>query len=994
MLFRCGPALAAAALLFACSDAPDPLAAKRQALRLTNPADDPAAALDDAEAAGRAAFFGSHHSDGVDHLVTRWRERDSNDVVHIRLDQVAAGVPVFGGQVILHVPLDGAMVTRTDSLVRHVRVDPRPAITEATALQTASEGLVVDRSQVDLQVLRHNGADHLTWRVQLWSLTGPAPTMPVVFVHAQTGHVVWEYENLQTARDRSTSDANNGTALPGTLARLEGDPAIGDGPIDDAHDFAGLTYDYYDTFQGRDSYDDDGAPLLSTAHFGSNYENAFWDGTQMVYGDGDTFFFPLSGALDVVAHELSHAVTGATAGLFYFDESGGLNEATSDIMAAVIEADADGGVVSNDTWAVGEDIVQSGGALRLMDNPPADGRSIDSYTDYFNGMDVHFSSGIANRAFVAWEADPALTIAQAGDIWYRGLLYYMTPTTTFTQARRGTEQAAIDLFGDGASQVTAVADGWELVDVPPGPLYAEFGTVTGLTATTGVVLTEVFTPDPIADAVRFTIEADNGDADLYIRRDAAPDIGAGLWDCASGSPDSYELCEDDPAGGTTYHVSIHAFSTFTNLTVRAWQHVPCNDNDGDGFTNCDGDCDDADDEVFPTADETCNGVDDNCDGSIDDSSSIDATVYFDDGDGDGFGDAGSPVAACAQPGGTSVNDTDCNDANAAVHPNAGEVCNGTDDDCDGAIDGPASLDAATWYRDGDGDGFGLAGTETLACDAPVDHVSDNTDCDDVRSDVNPDADEVCDPADVDEDCDGDAEEADALGMVPHYIDDDGDGFGDVAIDACQPSVGISDLPGDCDDTDDVVYPGAPESCDDPRDTNCDGSSGSDDLDADGFSACDECDDQRDDVFPGADEVCDGADNNCDGEIDNDPIDPGEWYVDADADGFGDVAVSDCEQPDGTAIDDGDCNDDDETVYPGAPEVAGDGIDQDCDGDDPEVEVEPTGGPGDPIPGNPSELNPDAPGGCGCTSASPASGAWMAGAFGLLLMRRRRSAPRA
>ena len=830
------------------------------------PAFDPASpvAHQDAEALVHHHLQNGERMLGVEDLVVRSTQIDSLGIAHTRLDQHLGGVPVFGAQAIVHVPSNGASISMTDGLNRDVQVDTRPRRTQDEALAIAKEafGGLVHRADADLQILRHEGRDHLTWRVQQFGLLDHEPQMPVHFVDAHDGSVVWSYDNLQTARHRETHDANSDWVLPGTLARSELDAPILDDEVDNAHDFAGLAYDYYDTFQGRDSWDAQGATITSVVHYGAAYNNAFWNGQHLVYGDGSAGTFdPLSNALDVVAHEFTHAVTGRSASLIYANESGGLNEATSDIMAAVIEGWNDGWVVNVDTWNVGEDVTQFATALRYMADPTSDGRSIDDYDDYTPGMGVHSSSGIANRAFVEWESDVDVSLEEAGAIWYRGLLYYMSPTTTFPEARLATEQAAIDLFGEGSIEHQSVSAGWDLVDVPAGKTYEVFQTVTVGAQVGGAQPQYVFSPHPEATAVRFTVEGTDGDADLYVRFGSAPTTS--LYDCRSHSADSYEICTFDPLQSGNYHAMIDVFSAFSGATIRAWQ--ACEDADGDGFSICAGDCD---------------------------------------------------------------------DTNADIHPDVPELCNDIDDNCDESTDGPDSIDATTWYADTDTDGFGDAASSTISCLPVEGFVEDATDCDDTRDDIHPEAPEVCDDLDTDEDCDGVGDEPDdAQGVNTYLRDRDADGFGDDAspVASCQQDEGLVDVGGDCADE-------VPE------------------------------------VNPAADEICDELDNDCNGQIDDNPVDGIIFYVDADRDGFGVEQVVACEAPPGTATQDGDCDDTNPAAYPGSDEVPEDGVDQDCDGADPQL-------PEPPVLVGPAE--------CGCSgTGSTGLEAWMLAALVGVLLRRR------
>jgi hypothetical protein len=369
------------------------------------------------------------------------------------------------------------------------------------------------------------------------------------------------------------------------------------------------------------------------------------------------------------------------------------------------------------------------------------------------------------------------------------------------------------------------------------------------------------------------------------------------------------------------------------------------DNDGDGFAgntlvdSCDppsnavdvaGDCDDDEAATHPAATEVCDGIDNDCDGEVDEEAS---SVFFLDADGDGFGDDQSPLSACEQPAGYVGNATDCNDDAATTYPYAPELCNEVDDDCNGAVDDNAEGNA-TWYADDDGDGFGNPLDHLESCTDPGNRVRNDGDCDDAAPSVNPDAIEVCNF--IDDDCDALVDEADASDAATWYADADADGYGQdgTALTACTQPSGYSAYAGDCDDTDAAYNPAALElDCTDPNDYNCDGSTGYVDADGDSWAACAECDDANAAIHPAAIEVCDGADNDCDGVVDEaDATDVSTWYLDVDADGYGTLSspLIACDKPAGYVADATDCDDASAAVNPGAVEWCN-GIDDDCDG---------------------------------------------------------------
>ncbi|MFM2246456.1 MAG: hypothetical protein RL071_2530 [Pseudomonadota bacterium] len=388
------------------------------------------------------------------------------------------------------------------------------------------------------------------------------------------------------------------------------------------------------------------------------------------------------------------------------------------------------------------------------------------------------------------------------------------------------------------------------------------------------------------------------------------------------------------------------------------------------------DCDDATAAVNPGAPEVCDGIDNDCDALPDDlDDSLDlstAPEWWEDVDADGYGTpVGRIVEACVQPEGFADNATDCDDRDAAVHPDAGEDCAAGDRDCDG-LEGEADpdLDAATlgtYFLDGDADGFG-GGVTTLACGVGP-GVSDNeADCNDGDRAISPLAAEVCD--ELDNDCDGlvddDDDSVDLSTGAPYYTDADADSYGSAeAGAACAAPAGAAAVPGDCDDGDAATNPGAAEVCG-GGDEDCDGLADDGDpsldlssaasfwSDRDGDSygdpaaallAClaptgavandDDCDDARAAINPGATEVCNSQDDDCDALIDDadtsvDRTTGSVWYTDADRDSFGGASSTRaCSAPAGTVATTGDCDDSLASVNPTAREVCN-GRDDDCD----------------------------------------------------------------
>ncbi len=428
---------------------------------------------------------------------------------------------------------------------------------------------------------------------------------------------------------------------------------------------------------------------------------------------------------------------------------------------------------------------------------------------------------------------------------------------------------------------------------------------------------------------------------------------------AAVNPGATETCnsiDDDCDGSTDEGVQTTFYAdadsdTYGDLaTTTSACSAPA------GYVSNSTDCNDASAAVNPGATETCNAIDDDCDGSTDEGVQ---TTFYADADSDTYGELATTTSACTAPAGYVSNSTDCNDASATVYPGATETCNTIDDDCDGTTDEGVQT---TFYADADSDTYGDLATTTSACSAPVGYVSNSTDCNDASATVYPGAAETCNT--IDDDCDGSTDEG---AQTTFYADADNDTYGDVATTtlACSVPAGYSVNSTDCDDSEAGVNPGATETCN-SIDDDCDGSTDEGvqttfyaDADSDTYgdlatttSACTapagyvsnstDCNDASAAVNPGATETCNSIDDNCSGTSDEGVSTT--YYEDNDNDTYGSATstVQACTLPVGYVTNSNDCNDNNGSVNPGATELCGNSIDEDCSGAD---LVCPDGGPG-------------------------------------------------
>lgn len=458
---------------------------------------------------------------------------DSTGATHTRMERTYAGLRVVGGDFVLHRDAKGSVLGTTQTLTQKLTLATTPKVSASSLLSKAAAA--DQKTSVPELVVDAIGGStpKLAWLVtSTGTQSDGTPSRIDRFVDATTGKTLHAVQRIHTAdgegkslyggtvplnltqkgsafelRDASrgntyTIDVNNKTES--ALCQLLGmgcatgpvfsspDASFGDGTTAsresaavDAQYGTDETWDYFKNTHGRNGIFGDGRGSYNRVHYGSNYVNAFWDGEKMTYGDGDGVNYGPLTSLDVAGHEMTHGVTENSANLTYSGESGGLNEATSDIFGTLVEFYANNTKDQGD-YLIGESFDKSGKGLRRMDTPSSDGKSVDCYTSGIGDVDVHYSSGLGNHFFyLLAEGSGAKTINgiahssstcngssvsgigrdAAGKIWYRALTVYMTSGTNYAGARTATLNAAKDLYGQGSTQYDQVATTWSAVGV-------------------------------------------------------------------------------------------------------------------------------------------------------------------------------------------------------------------------------------------------------------------------------------------------------------------------------------------------------------------------------------------------------------------------------------------------------------------------------------------------------------------------------------------------
>ncbi|MGW3495892.1 M4 family metallopeptidase [Streptomyces sp. NPDC001020] len=466
-------------------------------------------------------------------LVARDVVKDADGTVHTRYERTYAGLPVLGGDLVVHEKAGKTEgVTRaTKATIKVASLTPAIAASKAEKQAlTAAKDAGSTRTDADgaprKVIWAGDGTPVLAYETVVGGLQDDGtPNELHVITNAATGEKLHEYQGIETGTGKTlysgtvtvgsylsgssyqlydttrgghkTYNLARGTSGTGTLVANTTD-VFGTGTASssstdqtaaaDAAYGAQTTWDFYKNTFGRNGIKNNGVGAYSRVHYGSSYVNAFWSDSCfcMTYGDGSSNTHPLT-SLDVAGHEMSHGVTAATANLNYSGESGGLNEATSDIFGTGVEFYANNSSDVGD-YLIGEKININGNGtpLRYMDKPSKDGASADYWSSTVGNKDVHYSSGVANHFFyLLAEGSGAKTIngvsynsptyngstvtgigrAKALQVWYKALTTYMTSTTNYKAARTATLSAASALYGSTSTEYKAVAAAWSAVNV-------------------------------------------------------------------------------------------------------------------------------------------------------------------------------------------------------------------------------------------------------------------------------------------------------------------------------------------------------------------------------------------------------------------------------------------------------------------------------------------------------------------------------------------------
>ena len=526
-----------------------------------------------------------------------------NGQQRVRYEQTWHGIPVWGQVLVAEQSLGGQISQVSGQMLRQIDADvasPTAALSPGDAALKARAGAKGSNERVKLFVMQDEAGQARLIYLVSWLAASDVPSRPFVVIDAQSGAELKRWEginhkdatgpggNLKTGKyygadfgplqvddncrmtgtNVDTLNMNHGTTggaihqftcPENTVKEINGAYS----PLNDAHYFGNVVFDMY-----RNWYNT--APLSfklkMRVHYSRNYENAFWDGSQMTFGDGATTFYPLV-SLDVAAHEVSHGFTEQNSGLVYSGQSGGINEAFSDMAGEAAENYMKG---SND-WLVGAQIFKGNGSLRYFEDPTRDGSSIGHASDYYDGIDVHHSSGVYNRAFYLLANTGGWNTRKAFEVFVLANRLYWGANTTYDQGACGVTRAATDLgysLTDVAAAFNTVGVNASCGATPPAGTVLQNGVpVTGLAAAKGGKLSYTIEVPAGKSQLVVASSGGSGDADLYVKFGSAPTSTS--YDCRPYKSGNTETCTLNAPKAGTWHVQLSGFSAFSGVSLKA-----------------------------------------------------------------------------------------------------------------------------------------------------------------------------------------------------------------------------------------------------------------------------------------------------------------------------------------------------------------------------------------------------------------------------------------
>jgi vibriolysin len=563
-------------------------------------------------------------ADGDSTLLMRAQRADYG-VRNYRYDQTFRGIPIFGEGVVVSEDGAGNVRTMFGNLYSGLDQDiasTTPRLSKAAALVAGKRaglgdrisGMLVENESADLRVyIDESGRGHLAYVVSFFAdaIGAGSPTRPLIIIDANTGRILKQRENLQHAlvgtgpggnaktgqyeygtnygyldvtqsgttctmnstnvktvnlNNASTNTSNTAfsyTCPRNTVKTINGAYS----PLNDAHYFGQVVFNMYQAYIGQ-------APLsfqlVMKVHYKTNYENAFWNGTAMTFGDGASTFYPLV-SLDVSSHEVSHGFTEQQSGLCYDNGSqcGGMNEAFSDMAGEAAEYYSRG---TND-WKVGAEIFKGTGALRYMNNPTQDGSSIDNAANMTSSMDPHYSSGVYNKAFYNLATKAGWNTQKAFQVFARANRDYWTANISWNNGACGVQTAATDLgytVADVTSAFSAVGvscsgGGGGGGGGSTGGVLTKGVAVTGINQTAGNAVNYTMVVPAGSTNVTFTMSGGTGDADMYVKLGSAPTDSS--YDCRPYKSGNAESCTFASSTGGTYYIRLKAYSAFSGVSL-------------------------------------------------------------------------------------------------------------------------------------------------------------------------------------------------------------------------------------------------------------------------------------------------------------------------------------------------------------------------------------------------------------------------------------------